>query len=161
MVVRSTLDASELDEVYRLRATVWRAAGFSVATGDRWQDAHDVHAHHVIAVADHEIVAAARICLHGRLDELPDAHVYAGLSTNGPVAALNRLVAQPRVRGLGVSRRLDESRLQWAKAAGVETVVANVVASTGMSRVRSLEEQGFRRLCDGVDRGVGSHQRSR
>src|SRR5215468_2038744 len=105
---RVTSDAGAvISQIGRLRVRSWAdsgaVAGF-LPESDCWLDEHDQHAALWTASVDGTIVASARLCVHERTDELPDAAYFRGFETHfpGPVALLSRLVVAPEARGLGL-----------------------------------------------------------
>lgn len=144
---QAVTDPALLEDIYRLRVDVWRAAGEDVpgaSTDGRWRDAHDAHARHVAFVEDGRPIAAGRFCVHRSLAEVPDAETYASLRAElaAPVASLNRLVVHPSAQGRGLSTDLDLWRIVAAASAGCRTVIA----CAGKGRDRSLLRRGFRPL---------------
>lgn len=140
-------DGAAMEQIYRLRARAWRARNAGFPDIERWVDERDEHSlHWCIVDGDGVVVAAARLSIHPRFDEIPDADIYppALASLPGPIGSINRLVVCPDHGGVGLSRVLDEARLAAASKAGCRFVVG--AARAGAKRLRSLEELGFRAL---------------
>ena len=122
-----------LDELFRLRASVWLAAGADPTAfpDGRWQDARDAGRQHWIAIANDEIVGGASLGICATLADMhqPEAYHGAGLATAGVVAAPDRLVVRADWRGRYVVQRLLEAQEAAARAAGA------VIAARQASRM--------------------------
>ena len=73
-------DTPTLEAIYRLRAAVWRETGdvAQAAFADgRWSDEHDAASTHWVIRDGEELVAAARLSVHERLADVPEAEEYA------------------------------------------------------------------------------------
>lgn len=136
-----------LAQVYKLRVRAWRARNGAFPAVESWSDTYDHIAQHFVIVADDRPVAAARITIHTSLAEAPDGEVYAAVTpadAPAPVAAISRLVVCPQYARRGLSRRLDEARIEFARQAGCKSVIGHTVA--GPTRIAQLEALGFRCL---------------
>ena len=138
-------DPQILDEIYALRARVWRATGgvSLEAFAGSWSDGDDLHAAHwVICDGRGQVVAAARLTIHNTLAEVPEAEEYLryGLDRAGPVAAPARIVVSPSAQGHGLGRRLLDAQDQAARRLGARSAVRQ--ASPAM--VRLLVNRGWR-----------------
>jgi GNAT superfamily N-acetyltransferase len=137
-----------LAEVYKLRVSAWRSRnGAFPADIESWSDAYDVTARHFIIVADDRPVAAARVTIHASLADAPDGEVYAAVTpadAPAPIGAISRLVVCPQYAGRGLSRRLDDARIKFARQAGCKSVIGHTTA--GPSRIAQLQALGFRCL---------------
>jgi len=90
-------DTPTLEAIYRLRAAVWRETGdvAQAAFADgRWSDEHDAASTHWVIRDGEELVAAARLSVHERLADVPEAEEYAaaGVRLDGRIAAPARVV---------------------------------------------------------------------
>ena len=138
-------DAPTLEAIYRLRAAVWRETGdiAQAAFGDgRWSDEHDpASTHWVIRDAD-DIVAAARLSVHARLADVPEADEYAaaGLRLEGCIAAPARVVVAASARRHGLAEQLLDAQDEAARSAGCAFAVRQ--SSPAMSRL--LQRRGWR-----------------
>jgi hypothetical protein len=125
--------ADRLDELFRLRASVWLAAGADPAAfpDGRWQDARDARRQHWIAVAGDEVVGGASLGVYATLDDMhqPEAYHGVGLVTPGPVAGPDRLVVRADWRGRYVVQRLLDAQETAARASGA------VIAARQASRM--------------------------
>lgn len=140
-------DTAAMEQIYRLRVRAWRARNASFPDLERWADAEDEDSLHWCIVDGRDaVVAAARLSLHPRFDEIPDAEIYPRTlaALTGPFGSINRLVVCPDHGGAGFSRVLDEARIAAASTAGCRFVVGATRA--GASRSKSLEKLGFRAL---------------
>jgi SAM-dependent methyltransferase len=82
--------------------------------------------------------------VHQRIEEVPDAGVYEGVFAEppaGPIASFNRLVVHPRRRGRGLSRKLDEVRLNSAANCGCRSAILETHSPGRLDHVKTL---GFR-----------------
>ena len=116
-------DAPTLAAIYRLRAAVWRDTGAvaQAAFADgRWSDEHDPASLHWVIRDAGELVAAARLSVHERLADVPEAEAYAavGLRLAGRIAAPARVVVAPAARRHGLAWQLLDAQDAAARAAG-------------------------------------------
>lgn len=104
-------------------------------------DEYDANGVHWCVWERRRMIAAARLTLHERLADVPDAQLYPPeLELSGqPIASLNRLVVAPTHRGLGIAHVLNEVRCRWAAGLGAQAIVAAVARG----RERGLEQRGF------------------
>lgn len=139
-------DASTLDAIYRLRAAVWRETGdlAQAAFGDgRWSDEHDpASLHWVVRDGAGELVAAARLSVHERLADVPEAEEYtaAGLRLDGRIAAPARVVVAAAARRRGLAEQLLDEQDEAARAAGC----AFAVRQSSPAMTRLLRRRGWR-----------------
>jgi GNAT superfamily N-acetyltransferase len=139
-------DAPSLEAIYRLRAAVWRETGdiAQAAFADgRWSDEHDpASLHWVVRDATGELVAAARLSVHERLAEVPEAEEYAavGLRLAGRIASPARVVVAAAARRHGLAGRLLDAQDAAAREAGCAFAVRQ--SSPAMSRL--LRRRGWR-----------------
>lgn len=144
---REVSDASSIEEICRLRATVWRKTGDisdrAFADG-RWRDAFDDVSRHWVVTRNDEIVAAARLSLHDRLAQVPEADEYlaAGMRLDGVIAAPARVVVCPSARRRGLAGELLDAQEQAALRAGATHAVRQ--ASPAMCRL--LGRRGWRHV---------------
>ena len=113
---------------------------------DRWTDPWDAVATHWAIWRDNRIVAAARLSIHNRLSELPNAEIFEGVLSGdlpGPIGSLNRLVVAPEMAGQGLSLALDKVRIDHARDCQCLHLVGETYA--GMKRMAQLESFGFQR----------------
>jgi GNAT superfamily N-acetyltransferase len=113
-------DPAVLHQVGRLRMLAWEADGElpSFAPNAKvWLDEHDSHAVNWVVLCGGLPVAAARLCVHKRVCDLPDLASLVGYEDSlvAPIAALTRLVVSPAFRGRGLSKELDGTRLAAAQ----------------------------------------------
>jgi hypothetical protein len=138
-------DVSTLEAIYRFRVTVWREAGALVETAfpdGYWRDEFDEISRHWVFTSGRRIAAAARLSVHARLEEVPEAKEYlaaAGLHLRGPVAAPGRIVVAAWARRRGLGSRLVDVQDQAAAEAGARHGVRQ--ASPGVRRL--LERRGW------------------
>lgn len=138
-------EPATLDAIYRLRAAVWRETGdiAQAAFRDgRWSDEHDATSTHWVIRDGEELVAAARLSVHERLADVPEADEYAavGLALEGPIAAPARVVVAAAARRHGLAWQLLDAQDAAARAAGCAFAVRQ--SSPAMSRL--LERRGWR-----------------
>jgi GNAT superfamily N-acetyltransferase len=141
-------DRATIKAVGRLRAEVWGATGQSAegASPDgRWLDPYDFDGRHwVVRDASGRLVAAARVTVHGRLADVPEAEEYLryGLELAGPIASPARVVVAPEAQGNGLARKLLDAQDAFAASAGARHAVRQ--ASPAM--VRLLAHRNWRIL---------------
>ncbi|GAB4024248.1 GNAT family N-acetyltransferase [Spirosoma koreense] len=140
-----------IQEIGTLRIRAWRdEPGINTVFFDRrtWIEAIDHTAHHWVVTKNNVVVAAARMSLHDSLEEVP----YAALlpDSHRPryqrkrLASINRLVVDPRFRGRGLARLLDQARLDMAASKGVDVVLAQ----PQLARLSALTKLGFSYVCE-------------
>lgn len=157
LVHLSRPDADTLAEVGRLRIIAWEASGprpkMAPKVGDAWIDSHDDHAHHWIVMEEGRIVAAARMCVHPVLSELPDYEDLVSFEDKFPlpVASMNRLVIHPECRRGGLPTLFDSARVSLAAKLGARSVVVCVHAE---GRIRALGDSGFKVVGEAPERAV-------
>jgi predicted GNAT family N-acyltransferase len=127
---------------FPLRYAVWQDEAeltSSVRAQELITDEHDEHARHWAAFDGREMLAAARMCIHGVQEESPDAPMFHDRNLPSPIATINRLVVRKTCRGLGIARQLDLCRIQAAREGGA----ACVVISAFDWRIKSVQALGF------------------
>jgi len=136
-MITELTDLSKLPLVCQLRAEAWEPDGILPPTVDE----HEAHARHWIAFDGQRIIAAARLCVHEQVIELPEFELCPTSFEHyvGPFGSLNRMVVHPEARGRGLAQQLDRLRLSTAIEMGCHTVVV----STPQGRSRRLEALGF------------------
>ncbi|MBB5061010.1 GNAT superfamily N-acetyltransferase [Granulicella aggregans] len=149
-------DPAVLQQVGRLRILAWEADGELPSFAPRaevWIDEHDSHAVNWVILCDGLPIAAARLCVHKRISELPDIASLIGYEDSlvPPVAAFTRLVVSPAFRGRGLSKELDGMRLAAAQEEGCRSAV---VVTHVPARMRQLRAAGFRNLGESHHRTV-------
>ena len=80
------VDLPMVREIQRLRYRVWKAEGVTLydeASGSI-ADPHDEHAIHWGVFDGDRLVGAARLCIHDRRADLPDAQLLSGLNLQSP-----------------------------------------------------------------------------
>jgi GNAT superfamily N-acetyltransferase len=139
-----------IERIGRLRVTAYESVIGVVDGMTHWLDRFDAEARHWAFLCYGEPVAAARVSVHSTIFEAPDAESYAPVFPQpppGPIASFNRLVVAAAYRGQGLSKRLDEARLQAAEAAGCASVVIAVYSND--QRLGQLTRAGFVILGEG------------
>ena len=138
-------DPATLEAISRLRVTVWRDTGSlapdAFADGI-WWDPIDAHARHWVFRRDGELVAAARLTIHSRLEDVWQAEEYlaAGLSLEGPIAAPDRVVVARSAQKIGLASRLVEVQ----DAAAIEAGARHAVRQASPAMQRLVGERGWR-----------------
>jgi len=132
-------DAAQLKRIGRLRYEVWEGEG-SVSKElfpDRvWVDDMDTGGgclgvrHWFVENRNGELVAAARLTLHGEKDEYRDVELWKSkeVPLNWPVCDLGRLVVRKDARGAGLATRLNRARVDAAKEWGAGAVICTASA---------------------------------
>jgi GNAT superfamily N-acetyltransferase len=143
--------ADRLDEMFRLRLTVWLGEGADAAAfpDGTWRDASDLRRRHWIVLNDDCVVATASLSLHDSLADVEEGDVYvgAGLTASGLVAAPARVTVSAACRGRGVAQDLLDVQDAAARDAGATIAVRQ--ASPPMRRL--LERRGWREHGAGPD----------
>lgn len=138
-------DPDTLEAIYRLRAAIWRetadVAQSAFADGT-WSDEHDPGSLHWVMRDGRQLVGAARLSIHQRLADVPEAGEYAaaGLRLQGSIAAPARVVVAAAARGRGLAGQLLDAQDAAALAAGARYAVRQ--ASPAMCRL--LRRRGWR-----------------
>jgi predicted GNAT family N-acyltransferase len=141
-------DTAKLAEIGRLRYSVWEGEG-SVCPElfpDRvWVDAMDQAAtarHWFVQNEAGEVVAAARLTIHGESDDYRDVELWRAnkIRLKFPVCDLGRLVVRKDARGVGLATRLNEVRINAARAWGAGAIICT--ASAGNKRLLT-KHHGF------------------
>ena len=144
LVEVGTSDRTMFARIGRLRVEAWRTLFPGTAVMTTWLDEYDGAAHHWAVLRGGEPVASARLSVHGRLEEAPEAETYLSVIKDPiptPVGSFNRMVVNPTYRRRGLSKQLDAIRLQAAKEIGCRSVVGET--PSGEHRVRQLASLGF------------------
>jgi GNAT superfamily N-acetyltransferase len=140
-----------LDEMFRLRLTVWLGEGADPAAfpEGKWNDASDLQRRHWIVLNDDRVVATASLSLHDSFADVEEGDVYisAGLTASGLVAAPARVTVSAECRGRGVAQDLLDVQDAAAREAGATIAVRQ--ASPAMRRL--LERRGWREHGPGPD----------
>jgi GNAT superfamily N-acetyltransferase len=138
-------DTATLGAIYRLRAAVWRETGDIAQAAFRdgaWCDEHDGAATHWVIRDGTGLVAAARLTVHDRLADVPEAEEYvaAGVQVEGRIAAPARVVVAAAARRAGLAGKLLDAQDDAARAAGC----AFAVRQASPAMVRLLARRGWR-----------------
>lgn len=145
LILREIHDADELEAVFRLRVRAWRARVTAFPDDlERWTDAFDARGFHWGVWDGRRLAAAGRLTVHDRLEDVPSPEVFQPVFPEGlagRIGVLTRLVVDPDYAGTGLSRRLDEVRLEAARAQGCRTVIGSTYV--GQSRLEVLKAAGF------------------
>lgn len=113
-----------LDEVCRLRASVWIRAGADAAAfpDGVWRTARDPRSQHWIALAGNVVVGCASFCVSPKLDDVHQFETYElyGIAGRGPFGEQAGLVIHEEHRGRGILRHLLDHQDEAARRAGCE-----------------------------------------
>lgn len=138
-------EKSLIAEIGRLRAKAWSCYVPSARWMSSWLDELDNNARHWIALANGEIVGAARLSVHKDISEVPEFESYSALflesKPQGLIGSINRLVVDEVARKSGLPQYFDSVRLGAAEKAGCSWVI--VSTSSGQRRIQQLIECGF------------------
>lgn len=112
---------------------------------DVLDDGHDIHSFHFVLFGQNSVVAAARLCRHELLDEIPDPHLYLEWKKPlpGPYGCCSRLVVHPDYRQHGIAATLDKARADAAVKLGCNALAVNWNEHSGIKRRNAIEAQGF------------------
>jgi hypothetical protein len=145
-------ERATFDAVVRLRLRCWAAQMPLELTPDDVVDPHDLFARHWIAVAEDQVIGAARLTIHDAVAGVPEAVCLEGVLAQHPptpIGFLSRLIVAPQHRLGGIGRGLDQVRIRAAQEAGCRSLLALVFDASGESRVAQLVSQGFEVRCRG------------
>jgi ribosomal protein S18 acetylase RimI-like enzyme len=135
-----------LDAVVQLRLDVWGAQVPFPLCLDDVVDEFEHRARHWAAFDGERVVASARLSVHGRLSEVPEAACIVGAFPEEPpkpIAFMSRLVVASQFRRRGLGRQLDEIRVQAAEMAGCRSMLALVFDVSGAARREQFISLGF------------------
>jgi GNAT superfamily N-acetyltransferase len=139
---------SDLEEVFSLRANVWKVEEEWLSDkpdAERLRDTHEVSARHWVVRHQGSLVAAVRLSLHDTIEDLPD-YCYLPkcltIDVPPPIASLNRLVVDPGHRCQGLGTALDQFAVEMARRQGANAVLEIVPPY----RVLGLCRRGFKVL---------------
>ena len=141
------LDYPVLAQISQLRAEVWqKTLPTSLFNNGLWTDEHDDHARHWVIISNNQVLAAARLCIHKTLEEVPYSQVYMDSKRLilPPIASMNRLVINTVAQGNGLSKQFDAIRINQARKDKCCSVVVIVSDFTKQYRINSLRKHGFR-----------------
>lgn len=137
----------QLEAIFRLRVEAWKARVPHFPEMEGWSDAFDAAASHWAIYDGGRLVAAGRLTIHARLEEVPNPEVFAPLLPQGlagPIGVLTRLVVAKSHAGQGLSKRLDRARIGHARRMGCRHLIGSTFA--GEKREMALMALGFARL---------------
>jgi len=137
-------DSDLLARIGQLRVRAWATEIEQAAAMGEWLDEFETRGCHWVVFRGEELVGAARLSIHQSLADVPDPECFVGVFPEpppAPIASFNRLVVDPAARGTGLSRKLDELRLDFAEAQGCRCAIGSTPA--GERRVRQMGELGF------------------
>lgn len=135
---------AQLEKIYRLRVSAWQARVPHFPDIAAWTDEFDSVGLHWAIWSGDQPIAAARLTIHDRLQQVPHPEVFAPVlppDLPGPIAVLTRLVVGPDHGGKGLSRLLDEVRIAHATQMGCQHVIGSTYA--GQKRLAAMQAMGF------------------
>ena len=165
--VIATLDSSQRDAVDQLILDVWSheaevAHDVEVLAqrGVSVIDPLDDRSVHLLVWSDERLVGYSRLSIFITEQALDLAPVEVPRLARPfrPVAYLSRLVVDPKTRGQGVARLMDQVRVEIAQDSGASAIV---VCAVGKIRVDSLEHSGFTSIAQYPDFQNGWYKTSR
>jgi ribosomal protein S18 acetylase RimI-like enzyme len=143
---RPIAEPAVFDAVVDLRLRCWSAQAPVELVRDDVVDSFDAMARHWIAVADDQVIGAARLTIHDAIEDVPEAVCLGGVFAQPPpppIGFLSRLIVAPQCRRRGVGRALDQTRTRAAEEARCRTLLALVFDVSGEARAAQLVSQGF------------------
>jgi GNAT superfamily N-acetyltransferase len=138
-------DPDALEEVFRFRAAVWADEAWlsKHQNMSRIADRHEGDARHWVVRQRGQLVAAARLSFHERIEDVPDYEFFPTrlpITIPPPIASMNRLVVHPAHRYQGIATNLDRCRIQAAKQSGANAILVQCPPY----RVQRLCQLGFK-----------------
>lgn len=165
--VIATLNATQRDAVDQLILNVWNyeaevAQDVEVLArkGISVIDPLDDRSVHLLVWSDDRLVGYSRLSIFLTQQALDMAPVEVPRLSRPfkPVAYLSRLVVDPKSRGQGVARLMDQVRIEIAQDSGASAIV---VCAVGPIRVNSLSHSGFTSIAPYPDFQNGWYKTSR
>ena len=152
--LREVTDPDNLKAIRALRLEAWKDTLSEAALVDMNNDPMDDRSRHWAVFVDGSIVAAARLSIHVRHDDVVDAHLFEKFDVNFalPVGSLNRCVVHQDFRKRGFARALDEPRIGAAKASNCKSLLS---IRGDKKRADDLRALGFKFVGHLVDRTGG------
>jgi GNAT superfamily N-acetyltransferase len=139
----------DTDQLGALRLEVWLASRTQVRDRSprQWIEQSDGFSLHIVIEQQGRIVAATRLSIYERFDDMPGAAWFNRLTEAipGPVGIIARLVVHPAHQRHGLGKYLDEICIAISTAAGCQSVFCDVPPY----RIASLERMGFRVIMPG------------
>lgn len=136
-----------MDAIMALRLRAWAPLVPVPLIVEDVIDEFEPMARHWVIFDGDAVAAAARLSVHPRDDDVPEAICMKGVFPTpppAPIGFLSRLAVAPAYRGRGLSRQLDEVRIAAAEGLGCRSLLALVFDVTGDARIRQLASYGFR-----------------
>ena len=154
-MVLQELSAPSLEMIAALRRHCWKNVLPDLGL---LADGHDEHALHFLVFDERSLIAAARLCVHEFLAQVPDPYLFVGeyFPFAPRFGCMNRLVVHPDYRGIGISAMLDRARIETAKSLGCRSMLVVSSLHSGVRRRQALDAQGFTCVTrgEGVDDGM-------
>lgn len=150
LIARGDTNLLPLAEIERLRISVWsNCVGPALARARFAADALDFDAWHIGVRHEARLVACGRLSYHESPTSIPDRESFRAALPDFrfPCCIMNRLVVSPAYQRQGLSRVIDEARLECARKLGTKEVW---VEAKGL-RVERLRRCGFERVCESRD----------
>lgn len=135
-----------LEAILQLRQVVWAAQAPFPVSFDDVADEFERTARHWAVFDGERVIASARLSIHGRIAEVPEAVCLAGVFAEQPprpIGFMSRLVVAPDYRRRGLGRQLDEIRVAAADDAGCQSLLALVFDVSGDARREQFVSLGF------------------
>lgn len=145
LVEIAATDTAMMEKIYRLRVAAWRSRNKAFPKMERWSDEFDPIGRHWAILDNGEPVAAARLTVHDRLDQVPSGDIYVDLLPDGlpgPIGNMGRLVVAFRFGGRGLAHRLDAIRVAAGRAMGCRRLIGHT--TSGPKRIKSATRLGFK-----------------
>lgn len=157
LVLVEVTDPGILESVYALRVDAWKGKAEIPDGETQWVDDIDPTSKHWAVLYGDRVVAAARLSIHELITDVPDPEGYHGVidSLPAPIGSMNRCVVHQDFRGRGLSKLLDQARIDAARKLGCRSLV---VCATDKKRAEALTAEGFK-FCGegpGIPYGIGA-----
>jgi GNAT superfamily N-acetyltransferase len=143
-------DKTRLPEIFMLRVNAWENSPRShVINSPKYPNGYfdnleETGLHWVVENEQGQIIAAARGNVLNSFDELPYPGIVKGfeLAAERPFFYYSRLAIHPNYRNLGISNKLDITRINYHE----EIDTKFILATAGDFRISALEKIGFKSL---------------
>ena len=149
-ILRPIITEEDIEKSGHLRVVAWNNILPNKMDIDSWLDEFEAAAKHWGIFHNNDLVASARLTIHNSLPDLPDIDTWRALINILPqqrFGLISRLVIHPSYQGLGLSKVLDEIRIEAAEQADCRFIV--VATADHQRRLTQLNRIGFFQIGEG------------